>query len=190
MCGKRSLTLAVLVGLSFLTSAYSEEGPRNVDPVNSYDVAWTSPSNDFNGSMPIGNGDIGLNVWVEPNGDLLLLISKTDAWSENCRLLKLGRVRVKFSPQLLPNGAPFLQTLHLRHGEFSITTGDAETATTTRIWVDANRPVIRVETEGATPFDMRVKSGDRSCANLPARKCTAPTGLAAVLLPSWSILIP
>jgi len=32
--------------------------------------------------MPLGNGDIGLNVWTEPGGDLLFYISKTDAWGD------------------------------------------------------------------------------------------------------------
>ena len=45
-------------------------------------VVGTTPSTDHNGSMPMGNGDFGMNVWVEQNGDLLLL-SKTDAWSGN-----------------------------------------------------------------------------------------------------------
>ncbi len=34
--------------------------------LNSYNEAWTSPStNGSPGSMPIGNGDITANVWVE-----------------------------------------------------------------------------------------------------------------------------
>jgi len=48
--------------------------------------------------MPIGNGDIGLNLWVEAGGALVFYISKTDAWNENGSLLKLGRVRVQLSP--------------------------------------------------------------------------------------------
>ncbi|MEN6603290.1 MAG: DUF5703 domain-containing protein, partial [Bryobacteraceae bacterium] len=46
-----------------------------------YDVTWDSPSRDSSGSMPLGNGDIGLNLWVEEGGDLLFYISKTDALS-------------------------------------------------------------------------------------------------------------
>jgi len=45
--------------------------------------------------MPTGNGDIGLNVWVEESGDLLFYIGKTDLWDDNSRLLKLGRARAK-----------------------------------------------------------------------------------------------
>ena len=44
-------------------------------------VVWTSPSKDYNGSMPIGNGDLAANVWVEPTGDLIFYLSKSDAWT-------------------------------------------------------------------------------------------------------------
>jgi len=44
--------------------------------------------------MPVGNGDFGLNVWVQPDGDLHLLLGKTDAWDENSINLKLGRLRI------------------------------------------------------------------------------------------------
>ena len=70
--------------------------------------------------MPLGNGDIGLNVWVQQDGDLLFLIGKTDAWSEVVRLLKLGRVRVKLSPNPFAKGLPFRQELRLRQGEIEI----------------------------------------------------------------------
>jgi hypothetical protein len=38
-------------------------------------VVWDTPSRDSSGSMPLGNGDIGLNVWVEEEGDLLFYLS-------------------------------------------------------------------------------------------------------------------
>ncbi len=72
----------------------------DVGSVADYNVTWESPSKDAHGSMPIGNGDIGANVWVEPSGDLVFYVSKTDAWDENARLCKIGRVRVKFDPAL------------------------------------------------------------------------------------------
>src|SRR6266404_5087673 len=68
------------------------------NPVDQNNVVWTSPSKDSSGSMPLGNGDIGLNLWVEESGELVFYIGKTDAWSESARLLKLGRVRVRLSP--------------------------------------------------------------------------------------------
>ena len=49
--------------------------------LDDYNVVWDTPSADAAGSMPLGNGEIGLNAWVEPSGDLLFYIASTDAWS-------------------------------------------------------------------------------------------------------------
>ncbi len=76
-----------------------------------YNVTWDSPSQDSSGSMPLGNGDLGANVWVEPNGDVVVLLAKTDAWDENASLLKLGRVRLKITPNPLTKDRHFRQTL-------------------------------------------------------------------------------
>ena len=111
------------------------------------EVVWDSPSADSRGSMPIGNGDIGANVWVEPSGDLLLLLSKSDAWDEVSRLSKLGLLRIK-----LPSVTGFRQELRLADGEIRITAGGV----TTRVWIDANQPVVHVEMAGAQPFTTSV----------------------------------
>jgi hypothetical protein len=143
--------------------------------VSKYNVVWESPSKDSSGSMPIGNGDVGLNVWVEEGGDLLFYLSKTDAWSEQHQLLKLGRVRVKLSPNPLAAGSPFgsafgsegqarrepqgrrpfRMELRLAEGEIVITAGPAGEAVTLTVWVDANRPAVHVEADGAGPFEMQ-----------------------------------
>jgi len=127
----------------------------NVDDLlDSNNVTWTTPGPTSAESMPIGNDDIGLNVWVEANGDLVFYISKTDAWSEDnygsWGLLKLGKVRVSLNP--VPTVTPFLQVLKLRTGEIQIT----ENNTTFRVWVDANYPVIRVESTGDQSTTMTV----------------------------------
>jgi len=119
-------------------------------------IVWNRPSKDSSGSMPIGNGDIGLNVWVEEEGDLLFYIGKTDAWSENVRLLKLGRVRVKLLPSPFRKGLPFQQTLKLRQGEIDIRAGGVESEVILTVWVDANQPVIHLVAESKKVFDLQV----------------------------------
>ena len=141
---------------AFVLAVFSTTQGQTPDPLDRYNVVWDRPSNDAKDSMPIGNGDIGLNVWAEENGDLLFYISKTDSWSENGRLLKLGRVRVKLSPNPFVKGSPFQQTLKLRQGEIVITAGRKDSEIMTRIWVDAHHPVIRVETEGKEQFEVQV----------------------------------
>ncbi|MDF2671316.1 MAG: hypothetical protein K0R67_3622, partial [Paenibacillus sp.] len=120
-------------------------------------VVWDSPGSNASGSMPIGNGDIGLNVWVEENGDLLFYLSKNDSWSENMRLLKLGRIRISLSSHPFRQGQPFLQSLLLREGCIVIEAGEASERVLIRIWVDANRPVVRVEIQGNHEFVVRTE---------------------------------
>jgi hypothetical protein len=143
------LALAFL-NLSAAAAEAKAEGFAAVDPLaelDRYNVDWDSPSKDAAGSMPIGNGEVGLNVWVEENGDLVFYISRTDAWSECNRLLKLGRVRVRLAPNPLVKGRPFRQVLKLRDGQIEITAGDA----TLHVFVDAEAPVIYVTGTGRTP---------------------------------------
>jgi len=102
--------------------------------------------------MPLGNGDIALNAWVEQGGDLLFYISKSDAWSENVRLLKLGRIRIHITPNPFTAGQPFRQVLRLSNGEIDFSAGMP--AVDLRLWVDANRPVIHLEAAGSRPFSL------------------------------------
>lgn len=119
-------------------------------PLDRYNVVWDTPGSDHHDSMPIGNGDIGLNVWTEPGGDLVILIAKSDAWSGNARLLKLGRVRLSFSPHDPMSDDSFTQTLRLRQGEIEISHAAGENNQRIRVWVDAHRPAIHIQSESTT----------------------------------------
>ena len=155
--GLTPLILATLVLLRTVGLGRDREPHRLPEHCN---VVWTTPSEDSRGSMPLGNGDIGLNVWVEKSGDLLFYISKTDAWSDQVQdlkgLLKLGRVRVKWLPALSPDREKFSQTLKLADGEIEIRAGAANSLATLRIWVDANRPVVHLEAESPKPHELQV----------------------------------
>jgi hypothetical protein len=151
---RRSFIYLLLLNL-FASCA---SGGTSFDQLADYNVVWDSPSQDYSGSMPIGNGDIGLNVWMEENGDLLFYISKTDSWGDNGRLLKVGKVRVSLTPNPLVQDAIFRQTLALENGEIVIeiadksgeATGTLKTAL--RIWVDAHHPVIHVTIDSPKPL--------------------------------------
>ena len=115
-------------------------------------VVWDTPGKDCRDSMPIGNGDLGLNLWTEENGDIVFLIGKTDAWTENGQLVKLGRVRVQMDPSPFTKSAAFRQTLQTRAGEIELR---GEGGTVLHAWVDANAPVIHLESRGNRPVSMR-----------------------------------
>jgi alpha-L-fucosidase 2 len=114
------------------------------------DVTWTSLGHDENDSMPIGNGDLAANVWTEQSGDLLLLVSKSDAWSELNKLVKLGRIRLHLSPNPFVD-AHFTQTLHLDDASIEIRSG----ANILQVWADANHPVLHVKAHLDEPATLR-----------------------------------
>ncbi|MEW6746521.1 MAG: DUF5703 domain-containing protein [Planctomycetota bacterium] len=141
----------LVVALSISVHAITGEPPRLAD----YNVVWTTPSHDASGSMPLGNGDISLNVWFEEKGDLVFYIGKMDTWDDNGRLLKVGKVRFSLEPFAMGEATSFTQTLDLQSGEVRIIiarkgAGTAPGATTLlRVWVDASHPVIHATVEGA-----------------------------------------
>ncbi|HXB58941.1 MAG TPA: DUF5703 domain-containing protein [Candidatus Acidoferrales bacterium] len=112
--------------------------------LDSYDVVWDSPSADSRGSMPLGNGEVTLNAWVEPNGDLQFYIGRSDSYSEISRLLKVGLIRVSLSPNPFEDGQPFSQHLHLRDGIIEISGGAKTNKVTLDLFIDPDRPVIYV----------------------------------------------
>jgi len=118
-------------------------------------VIWTTPSDSSFGSMPLGNGDVGANVWVEPSGDLLFYISKVNAYDAEHRLPKLGRVRVSMQPAMPLEG--FRQSLVLREGAITIHGGNPGDEVDLRLWIDANKPLIRIEGTSSSPRRIAVQ---------------------------------
>ena len=141
-----------LLLFSLLLAAWPNGAPA-AEPSEALNLAWDSPSANHHGSMPLGNGDIALNAWMTAEGDLQFYLSKTDAWDDNARLLKVGKLRLHFEPNPVVAGQPFRQALKLNEGALEITTGRAG-ETKIRLWVDANQPVIHVTAESATPLEV------------------------------------
>lgn len=108
-----------------------------------YNVVWDTPGKDCADSMPTGNGDIGINVWTDKKGDVMLYLGKTDSWDENGRLLKVGRLRLHFekSPFLKPKN--FRQELSLAESAVFLSTDEIKM----KIWVDANRSSVHIEAD-------------------------------------------
>lgn len=132
--------------IGFLLCAWLVSLSCHADNVRLSDVVWDSPSEGSLGSMPLGNGDIGMNVWTEPNGDVLFYISKVDAYDSGHRLHKLGCVRMRFNPVLDATTA-FKQTLSLQDATISIEAADMSL----ELCVAANQPIIYMKGKSATP---------------------------------------
>jgi hypothetical protein len=100
--------------------------------------------------MPCGGGDIGLNVWVE-NGDILFYFSRSGTFDENNAFLKLGRVRVKLTPNPFAGGQ-FRQELVLKDGYVKITGSDKNTTAQVDVWTDVFRPIIHIDINSNKPL--------------------------------------
>ena len=139
----------MLVSFALALLAASQSPPV----LDSYDLVWRTPSGDAAGSVPMGNGELGMNAWVEPGGDLLLLLSRNDTFSEACRLLKVGRVRLSFDPPLT-TAADFKQTLHLREGVLLLDYAGGHL----EVFVEAERPVVRIRGTLKAPHRVRLST--------------------------------
>lgn len=148
--------------ISLLSTSCSQkqtEFTENQQKLDEYNVVWNSPGKDHHGSMPIGNGEIGLNVWVEESGDICFYIGRTDSWGDNGRLLKVGKVRVKTEPSIVFRGAEFKQTLDLKTGTIKVATKGSlngeEVEMNFNLWVDANNPAINISHDCSIPVSMK-----------------------------------
>jgi hypothetical protein len=126
-----------------LISAFAVKAQSGLDK---YNIVWTSPSKNSDESMPCGGGDIGLNVWVE-KGDILFYVARSGTFDENNTLLKLGRVRIKLSPNPFEDASSFRQELVLKDGYVKIKGTKGSLSSQIKIWVDVFRPVVNVEIE-------------------------------------------
>lgn len=111
-------------------------------PVSQKEVIWNGLGKAETTSMSLGNGDIAVNARTEENGDLVLLIAKLDTWSENAQLLKVGRIRMKLSPNPLIGNEGLIQRLTINDACIEVKAGGKSIS----LWVDANQPVIHLTT--------------------------------------------
>ena len=142
---KKYLILSLVFLLPALLGA--RELPKDVlRNLEAYNVVYHNMArNGSADSMPLGNGDITVNAWVEESRDLMLYIGKQDSWSEAGRLLKVGRVRLRMDPNPFTEDTRFTQTLNLSDGCIDISAESAVGNVTVKLWVDANAPLIRLD---------------------------------------------
>lgn len=162
MSRKRFIVIFLL--MFCLVSIYAQVG--NISKyLQTYDVIWNSPSKNSSESMPVGGGDMGCNVWVE-NGDILLYVSRSGTFDENNMFPKIGRIRIKLSPNPFDAGSSFRQELLLHEGYVRITGQKEKQKATVDVWVDVFHPVVNVSVESNIPVTVEAayeswRSADR-----------------------------
>ena len=131
---------------------------ESLDPdwVSAYNVIWNTTTADERGSLPLGNGDIASNVWLEnKTGDVLFYLAKADAWDVNAQLLKVGRIRLHFDPPLYTSStSDFRQALDLLRASVNISSEGYEVL----LFVDALLPAFRVQAARTDEKSFSVKA--------------------------------
>jgi hypothetical protein len=135
----------ILIFFLFVTLLVKAQLPL----LENYNPIWKTQSANSSESMPLGGGDIGLNVWVE-KGDLYFYFSRSGTFDEHNTLLKLGRVKVSLTPNPFVDNEGFHQELVLKDGYISI----AQRDTKIKLWVDVFKPIIHLDLESENPVKM------------------------------------
>ncbi len=125
-----------------------------------YNTVFTTPSQDETGSIPLGNGNVGANLWVEENGDLFFYVNRNDSLAETISLCKLGRVRIALTPNPFRKGLPYHQELKLIDGRCDIDAGEKGKAVHLSVFVDSGSQEIRVAGSCQVPTRVKVSLYD------------------------------
>jgi len=137
---------ALLTAFILVILISCEQDRRSPGWVDQYNVSWTSQSENSAGSMPLVGGNVGCNVWVEGN-ELMYYFSSPGNRDENGSLMKFGRIRISFEPDIFED-AEFEQLLNLPDGSITISTrSDDIGETIIKLWVEIQNPVIHTDIE-------------------------------------------
>lgn len=125
--------------------------------LKSMELSWSEPAVGSRESIPLGNGELGINVWVDAAGVIHILLARGDCWSGNGQLMKAGYVRFT-----LESGGGRLDRL-LEHrlsfyeGTQTVLLGGPAQAAVT-LWVDADAPLLHLEARSEDPLALRCEA--------------------------------
>ena len=141
--------ILVIILLQFLINT---TGISQNNKIDDYNVSWTEISDNISDAMPLGNGTTGSLISVLKDGKIWISLRHVDAWSEAHRLLKLGNIEITVSPNPFKNS--FKQELILSQGVIVL---HGDNGFESKIWIDANNPIIHLENSSTENFKLDVK---------------------------------
>jgi len=122
-----------------------------------YNVVYKTPGKSDRSAMPLGNGRVGISLWVEQDGALQFYISHTDAQSEMDRNLKLGKVILALNPNPFTSDGTFSQELLLREGCIQIIAQNKENRVRIKAFVDSASDTIFLSISSQIPVSSHVR---------------------------------
>ena len=146
----------------FLSASFFVEA--QIPVLENYNQIWTSQSENSSESMPLGGGDIGVNVWVE-KGNVYFYFSKSGTFDEHNTLLKLGRIKIELIPNPFKDNNGFHQELKLKDGYVEVTQNNTEI----KLSVDVFNPVIHVDVKSKQALNMKASYESWRYKNRPVK---------------------
>jgi hypothetical protein len=138
----------------------AQTSENNGFDVSKYNVKWNWGGSDATASLPVGNGDLGANVYCINDGELFLLLGKTDAFDWNGNVWKTGCIRIRMNPNPFSTwqGSYYGQTLNLVEGCVDITSHDmiCDNHVSIKVWADANSPVYHADIRSDREMDIKI----------------------------------
>lgn len=129
-----------------------QAGQTDCDWADEYNVVWNSHGHSSSDSMPLGDGDTGINLWTTRKDGIFMLLGRSDTIAHQ----KCGRLHLSFEPNVFEQETSFEQVLHLKDGYAGIQTDSTEI----KIWVDAdiaeNETVSFLHIEGKSRIPLAV----------------------------------
>jgi hypothetical protein len=120
------------------------------DVIANYNVVYTKPAESDRSAMPLGNGEVGISLWMTGDGTLNFYVARTDAITEFDRTVKLGMVRIR-CPGFIQE-AGFRQELVLEEGIVRFSSGNNRL----EVFVDSGSP--SVVAAGSFEYPLAVKA--------------------------------
>ncbi len=144
----------LLLFLVLLTFSCKPTETKSV--LDDYNIVWSSQSENSSESMPLVGGDIGCNVWVE-NGDIMLYVQRSGSLSENGEYLKMGRFRLRLTPNPFNKASSFRQELKVKDGYIELqSTSEKLKSTLVKLWVEVDNPVVHIDLESDDDIEVLV----------------------------------
>jgi hypothetical protein len=124
---------------------------RSAYSPSTYDVDWDVPSSLESESMPLGNGDLTVNLWVNASTGALMYYAQTSSsFEENGQVLKLIRGRVDLGLQST-DFTDFHQHLHIHNASQTVTFTAGKLRVFALVWVDRYHSVVHFNLSTSQP---------------------------------------
>ncbi|MBS1748486.1 MAG: hypothetical protein JST63_01125 [Bacteroidetes bacterium] len=134
--------------LGYFLSVFHSTGQS----VEDFNLKFNEPGSDSWSSLPLGNGDITAQVWTNKDGTIQCYLATSDSRDGMDNPIKVGKLTIRFEPDIITMGKGYKEELLLDEGIFRIKNSIADI----RCRVDANHPVMLISGTSAVPVKIYV----------------------------------